>query len=381
MQALPRLRGVFLLLGLLAAGLLIAQGGQLWRGDLSSLSPVPRAAQELDAMLRADLGANDAGTLVVASGADQETALRAAEAATQRLDALVEEGLIAGYEAPTRLLPSQAAQRARLASLPQAAELRERLAQATHDGPLSAERLAPFVDAVQAARERPVLTRASLAGSPLASAVDALLFERPNGGWTALIPLQPGAADVDPARVRQALQHVPGAASAGEIQVVAVADELNQLYSTYLREALAQALLGAVAVVVVLALHLRSGRRLLAVCQPLALAVLLTLGGLALLDVALGILHLVGLLLVVAVGSNYGLFFARLDAEDGLDDDTLASLMLANLTTVVSFGLIALSHIPALSAIGRVVAPGALLALLLAAVFSRRARPSVPVRR
>jgi predicted exporter len=55
----------------------------------------------------------------------------------------------------------------------------------------------------------------------------------------------------------------------------------------------------------------------------------------------------------------------------------LASLLLANLTTVVSFGLLALSTIPALSAIGIVVAPGALLALLLSAAFVRvRARPA-----
>jgi predicted exporter len=40
---------------------------------------------------------------------------------------------------------------------------------------------------------------------------------------------------------------------------------------------------------------------------------------------------------------------------------------------VAAFGLIALSSIPALSAIGRVVAPGALLALLLAAAFARPA--------
>ncbi len=89
------------------------------------------------------------------------------------------------------------------------------------------------------------------------------------------------------------------------------------------------------------------------------------------LDVALGILHLVGLLLVIAVGSNYGLFFDQLRSDGRADPDTLASLLLANLTTVASFGLIALSEIPALSAIGRVVAPGALLALLLAAALAR----------
>ena len=67
------------------------------------------------------------------------------------------------------------------------------------------------------------------------------------------------------------------------------------------------------------------------------MAVLLTLGGLALLQVPLGILHLVGLLLVVAVGSNYALFFDQLRETGRADEDTLASLMLANLTTVVSF--------------------------------------------
>ena len=56
------------------------------------------------------------------------------------------------------------------------------------------------------------------------------------------------------------------------------------------------------------------------------------------------------------------------------DPDTLASLLLANLTTVAAFGLLAFSKIPALAAIGQVVAPGALLALVLAAVFAHRPR-------
>jgi predicted exporter len=115
-----------------------------------------------------------------------------------------------------------------------------------------------------------------------------------------------------------------------------------------------------------------------AACVPLALSVLITLGGFAALGVPLGILHLVGLLLVVAVGSNYGLFFvqwpmAQADAPaDARQADTLASLLLANVTAVCGFGLIALSHIPALSAIGRVVAPGVLLALVLCAAFAPR---------
>ena len=402
---LPRLRGLALLLGLAATGLLAQQWQHLWRGSLGGLSPVSVAAQALDASLRSSLGASDARTLVVANGADIESALRAAEAAVPRLDALVEQGLLSGYETPTRFLPSLASQRARLASLPASQVLRQSLAEATRGGPLTAERLAPFLADVEAARSLAPVDRAMLAGSALAPAVDALLFQRQGGGWSALLPLQlarapsdprpvsaqpaaqPSSKSAEPAaqpaaqpaadpptnQVQAALQNL---APAADIQVIDIAHELASLYAQYLREALTQVLLGALAVVAVLAAYLRSAQRLLRVCGPLALALLLTLGGLALFDVALGILHLVGLLLVIAVGSNYGLFFDQLpvDGRADTDTDTLASLWLANLTTVVSFGLLAGSDIPALSAIGRVVAPGALLALLLAGVFHRQQR-------
>ena len=97
------------------------------------------------------------------------------------------------------------------------------------------------------------------------------------------------------------------------------------------------------------------------------------LAALTLAGAALGILHLVGLLLTVAIGSNYALFFDHLREQAEVDSDTLASLLLANLTTVASFALLATSHIPVLQAVGVVVAPGALLCLVFsAALLGRR---------
>ncbi|MBS0344319.1 MAG: transporter, partial [Proteobacteria bacterium] len=219
------------------------------------------------------------------------------------------------------------------------------------------------------ARSAPLIRHADLKDGPLAPIVNAMLLQRPGGGWSSVISLHT-APSFDPQRLRHELAGLPSA------QVIDVKVELDSLYARYLNEAFVQVLAGALSVVVLLGLYLRSGPRLLAVCQPLVLAVLLTLGGLAALGVPLGILHLVGLLLVVAVGSNYALFFDQLRVTGRADEDTLASLLLANLTTVVSFGLIAISQIPSLSAIGRVVAPGALLALLLSAAFARATPPS-----
>lgn len=371
-RRLPRLRWPVRALGLLAAAWLAAHHGAVWRGDLAALSPVPAAAQALDASLRADLSATDARLLVVAEGADVQAALRLAEAAAARLEGLVESGVIAGFETPTRVLPSLATQARRRAALPTPDSLQAHLPEATRGGALPAARLGPFVEAVAAARRQALVQPADLAGTALAPMVDAMLFQGSQaraGGhapWFALLALQPlPDRALEAAPVETALQGLAG------VQVLDIKQQLDSLYARYLREALWQAMLGAAAVVLLLAAYLRSRRRWVAVCQPLVGAVLLTLGGLVVAGVPLGILHLVGLLLVVAVGSNYALFFDQLQASGHVDDDTLASLVLANLTTVASFGLIAASSIPALSAIGQVVAPGALLALILSGCFAR----------
>jgi predicted exporter len=352
-----------------SAGLLFWHRGDLWGAGLGTMSPVPASAQEIDAQLRADLGASDARTLVIVHGADEEATLEAVEAASQRLQPLVDEGQLAGFDAVTRILPSVAAQEARQRSLPDAQTLRERLPEALRDLPLAPSRLDAFVEQASQAKAMPPIRHADVMTGPLAPIVNALMLKRQDGGWSSVISLHAGPG-FDAGRLRQALDGLPGT------QVIDVKVELDSLYARYLNEAFVQVLAGALSVVVLLGLYLRSGARLLAVCQPLVLAVLLTLGALVALGVPLGILHLVGLLLVVAVGSNYALFFDQLRVTGRADEDTLASLLLANLTTVVSFGLIAISQIPSLAAIGRVVAPGALLALLLSAAFAR-AQPRV----
>ncbi|NUZ05456.1 MMPL family transporter [Piscinibacter koreensis] len=369
--ALPRARVPCLVLTALAVVALVLLPSP-WRGELSGLSPVSPAEIERDAELRADVGAADAGTLVVLSAASEAAALAAAEAAGRRLDRLVEAGALQGYDSPARMLPSPQTQRQRLAALPDAATLRERLAQATVDGPIAAARLEPFIADVDAARRLAPLDRAAIEQTPLRTAVDAMLIGGHDGKpWRALLSLHAPPRGIDTAAVRKALADVPGA------QIVDTKRELDAIYAGYLQRALLQAGVGAVAVLALLALYLRSWRRLVGIAQPIGAAVLIVLAVLTASGVALGILHLVGLLLVVAIGSNYALFFDSLRETGSADADTLASLLLANLTAVTSFVLLALSSMPVLKAIGLVVAPGTFACLLLSAAFvHERAAPA-----
>jgi predicted exporter len=365
---LPQLRWFWGGLGAAALALLLVLPSA-WRGQLTHLSPVSKQALTLDASLRADLGAAELGTLVAIEAPDEASALQRAEQASARLDPLVAAGLLAGYESPTRLLPSAATQAARQAALPDADTLRARLKQATVDGLLPADRLEPFIADVQAQRQAKTVTRADYDGTPLATALQAQLLPAAEGRpWTVLLSLRAGTQALPAARLRDAMQGLQ------DTRVVEIQPELDALYARYLREAFWQSALGALAVLLILYAGLRSLRRLWRVALPLAASVVLVLAGLTLAGVALGVLHLVGLLLVVAVGSNYALFFDQLARQEAqaADAETLASLLLANLTIVASFALLCTSSVPLLVALGEVVAPGTLLCLLLSASWARR---------
>lgn len=374
---LQRARIGLALLALAAALLLLTNRHALFSRELSDLSPVPLADQELDASLRADLGAPDARYLVVVSSGEAAATLACAETIASRLRDLTAAGVIGGFESPTRYLPSPATQRARQASLPARAELAARLKQALAGLPLRAARLEPFLDDVEAARNAPALTAHDLAGTPLGSAVEALLTES-EGTATAFLPLtSPTGGDLTPQAVAQVRAAVAGAPrTAGppvSARMLDLKAEADDLYTHYLRQAVSLSVAGLGAILILLIVT-RSPARALRIVAPLALAVLVVAAGLTAAGQPLGILHIVGMLLIVAVGSNYALFFDRLAHDRHAEmSRTLASLALANLATVIGFGVLAFSSVPVLAALGCTTAPGALLALLFSALLAPRA--------
>jgi predicted exporter len=384
-SALGRVRVPWLALaclGLVCAGVLLTHRHTLWNRDLSALSPVAPQAQALDAQLRGQLGAPDPGNLVVVLAPDLQSLLERTEQVGRALDGLVSAGAIAGYDSPAHYLPSAATQAARRASLPDAPTLRARLDAATASLPVRANALGEFVQAVEAARTAPPFGRSALEGTSLALALDAMLWQE-GTAWHALLPLRAGTAGagagtIEVGRVRAALAGYP----AGTVIVLNVRQETDALYGGYLREAIRLSLLGFAAIVVLLLIALRSPRRVGRVIAPLLLAVLCVGALLVAAGTPLTILHLVGLLLIVAVGSNYALFFDRCVADADTErvalPRTLASLLLANASTVIGFGVLAFSSVPVLRALGTTVAPGTLLALLFAALLSAGALCAMP---
>lgn len=372
-----------------AAALLIvtSHGAALWARGLSGLNPAPLALQKLDERLRSEAGAPDLRFLVIAPAATADGALAAAERAERLLAPWVQRGDILHIDSPARFLPSAAAQAARRAALPAPDDLRQRLQAATSGLPIRPERLEPFVQDVAQARQQPPLTASALQGASFDFALQTLLLPR-EGGWAALLPLRlpdtlapEGIARLQ-AAVDQALAGAPEEAAAKTAADAPFFLDLDAqtaaLFGQYLDEALLFTSLGAAAILAVLAAALRSARALLRVLPPLAAAVLLVMAAHALAGTPLTLLHLIGLLLIVAVGSNYALFFNQNISgtqSEGGSAAALASLALANVSTLIGFGVLGLSQVPVLHAIGATVGPGALLALLLSMSWSARQPP------
>ncbi len=336
---------------------------RLWNDELSSLSPVRTSDQLLDQRLRGGLGAADVRHLVVARATGPDEALALAEKVGVALDRAQADGYLAGYESPAQVLPSGRTQLQRRDSLPDEATLRRNLDTASAGLPFRKGTFEPFIDAVRQARDAPLLDRAALAGTAFGIRLDALLAHHA-GGWSAMLPL---TGVTDPAGIARALAGLHDA----HVILLDTKAESDALYGTYLRDALLLSLAGAGAIVILLGATLRTPRRVLAVCMPLAAAVLVATAALVALGQTLTIFHLVGMLLVVAVGSNYALFFDRA-LVDGIEARTALSLALANTTTVIGFGMLAFSDAPVLVAIGSTVGVGAFLSLVFAAALAPR---------
>jgi predicted exporter len=364
-RAAPRARWplTIAVLVLVAVGVMNRQ--TIWNDDISNLSPISLAEQKRDEALRTSLGAPDVRFMVVAESADLETTLQAAEKASALLIALRNQGLMKSFDTPTQFLPSAAAQSARKQTLPTSDMLRTRLNEAATDSGFSAGAFEPFLADVEASRSRAPVNRAALDGTNLATKVDALLIQKPER-ITAILPIQ-GMNESNEAQ--QKVRAAIAVLASSNIRLMDMKTETNELYQTYRHQALVYALAGVAAIALLLWLTTRSLARTGRLLLPLGAAVVVTAAILLALGVSLSIFHLVAFLLVIGVGSNYALFFDRQLTTDKSLAPIMLSLVVCNLSTVFGFGVLALSSMPVLKAIGGTVAIGAVLSLTFAAVY------------
>lgn len=347
-----------------AAVVMLLRHDRIWDDDLANLTPLPQELRALDRDLRAQLGAPDPRYLILATGADREQLLQKSERIAVVLDGAVRSGAIAGYELAARLVPSRQTQEARRAALPDATTLASNLASAQAGLPFRPGLFAPFLADVARARDLPALEPEALRSTALGAKVDSLLAPTAKG-WAAFAPVS-GVRDAG------ALDAVLRASGERDVQLLDLKREADALVAGYRAEALRLLAIGLACIALLVYAGLRSFAATARVLAPVLAATLITVATLALAGVQLTLFHLVALLLVIGVGTNYALFFNQPQHRQDERALMLLSLAVASLATLISATALAFSGTPVLRAIGLTAAVGTVYALVLSALLAPR---------
>ena len=326
----------------------------VWDDRLSALSEPDPALVDEDRRVRERVARFDSTRFVVALGDDAETAIARNDEVALRLADAIPRGELAGVRSLHDFLWSEALQRRNWAQLTADPTLPDRL-----DAAFVAEGFAPgafdpFREALAGPAPEP-LRWEELRASPLGDLVGTLLLDV-EGRIGAVTFLR----DADPDAVRVTLD---------DLEDVVLFDQsrfADDLYAAFRATTLRQMAVGTGLVLAVLALRYRRWRPTVAAFLPSVLVALLVLTGLSATGTEANLLHALGLLLVMGMGVDYGIFVVDSARSEHDFSATMLSLLVSCLTTIFVFGTLALSSQPALRAIGLTTGCGVLLSFVLA---------------
>lgn len=320
--------------------------------DIRLLQSAPAALVKQQLAVNALLDLPGPAQFFLVQGADAEAVLQREEALKAQLDRLVAEHNLRGYQALSDWVPSASQQRAN-ATLIQNTLGGEQGVLAIASAKLGESMASP------APKPFAPLTLEAWLNAPVSEPLRHQWLGRFADGYASVLLLR-GAEN--------AQQLATLSAVAPKIEGVRWVDKVAEVSSIMARYRL---IMGWVIVfsylLVFAALSLRFGRRAWRALLPTALASTLALAILALIGAPLQLFNILALLLILGMGVDYGIFL--LENPGRQETRPFLSVTLAAASTLLAFGLLALSTTPALRAFGLTMLFGIGLAWLLTPAF------------
>ncbi|CAE6924769.1 MMPL family transporter [Paraburkholderia domus] len=319
--------------------------------------------------VREAVGVDNSAQFFVVRGETPEIVLQRAEALGAKLDGLNgTANKVGSYQSVAQFVPSAKQQNEDRALLAQhvfddPAALRATLLQAGFKDEVADAWLAAY------AKPQPLLTVDTWLAAPWSQPYKHLwlgVVDSTTKAYAAVVIPQGVTPQNEPALIATA-QALPG------VVFVDKAASVSKLFGAY-RVDSGWWLGGALALVLVL-LTLRYGREGdrvrggIAVTLPVLLAIGVTLAVFGYAHMPLNLFNWLALMLVLGVGANYAVFLRegclRADADLGA---VWTGVLLSAATTLLSFGMLGMSAMPALKSFGTTLALGILVSVLLAPI-------------
>lgn len=171
-------------------------------------------------------------------------------------------------------------------------------------------------------------------------------------------------AEAELEKIQQTLAQHSGAIWVDQVK------QTNELLKTY-REKSMYVLLIAFAVVYLICLLRYGALSGLYVVAPPAVACILSVSALALLNIPISLFSIMALVLVLGIGIDYCIFIREINSRPSV---TLFAIALSTITTVLSFGLLSVSQTDAISGFGTAVFIGIALCFFLSPIAKIGAR-------
>ncbi|MGQ2964396.1 MMPL family transporter [Methylophilus sp.] len=343
-QALPRLLNRLnakkMLGALLVLAVLMIPGWRMIQAndDIRILVHRSQDLQQQEQKVRQLVGLETETAFFLVQGDTPEQVLQHAEQLQTVLDQFVSQRQLSGYQSIASMVPSSRSQLEHQQLLQSRVKAQQQqLAHIMSEAGLRDEVISDWLQAVTA--PAPPLTVADWLQSPASLPVQHLWLGQQGQGYAAIVQLQ---RSQDMPALQLATRDLAG------VVLVDKPASVSQLLAQY-RQWSAFWLLGAFALILLLlGIRYRWRRALLMLLPPL-LAIFVTIGVLGYLGIIFTLFNMMALMLVLGVGVNYAIFLY----EGGWSQPSaLVGVLLSAATTLLSFGLLSLSHMPALSGFG-----------------------------
>jgi predicted exporter len=354
----------YLLAGLLLFVLALAAWRLSFNDDIRSLQTPPKHLLQDQIKLGQLLDAPSPVQYFLVRANSAEEVLQKEELLKEKLDGLVSTNQIAGYQAISNWVPSQKTQAYRQKLIEQkllaeGAALSHLAAQLGEDEPWQTSMRSQLLKAQSS------LTLERFFQSTASSPWRHLWLGNVHNQFASIVAIR----GLKPAALPAMQSAASGMLGVQWVDKVAEISQVLGLYRVNMTWVLCAAYF-----VVLLLLFPRYRWNAWRALMPTALASLLTLALFSLTGQSLQLFHVLAFMLLLGVGVDYGIFMQESHVKSS--DLSWLATSLSAVSTLLSFGLLALSRTPALHAFGLTMLIGTLLVWLIVPFFSACAEPN-----
>ena len=307
--------------------------------DVHLLIAPPAALDAQETQIRDITGIGNGSQFYLVQGDSIEQTLQREEALEQRLQSMIDNNQLQSWIGLAGMVPSLQRQHANLALLTPLVTQPERMQKLLADTGFRTQAITDYL----AAWPGTALDLPTWLATPAATPFRYLWLGQSDHGYASLVIPQ---GQDDPERLSQAASGLPG------VELVDKPASVSTLFGLY--RSYASVWLLAALLLIVPVFGWRYGwRRAPRVLTPPVCGIGLALAALGYLGQPLTLFHWMALMLVLGVGANYAVFLHEGEPHTAHRPGAMyASVLLSAVTALLSFGLLALSSMPALRDFG-----------------------------